>query len=92
MKIRFEYDSVHEEIVLIPSGFSSFEWSSFTRILSDYGEFTVSEGKNVCIPYRAFLGIRVEIARYIKNHGVSTEYTTEIRDITPTFTRLSSMQ
>ena len=81
MKIRFEYDSVHEEIVLIPSGFSSFEWSSFTRILSDYGEFTVSEGKNVCIPYRAFLGIRVEIARYIKNHGVSTEYTTEIRDI-----------
>lgn len=81
MTIRFEYDSIREEILLIPEDFGAFEWSNFTRILSDYGEYKKIEGKGIGIPYRAFLIIRIEIARYIRNHRIRAEYSDEIRDI-----------
>lgn len=81
MTIRFEYDSIREEILLIPEDFGAFEWNNFTRILSDYGEYKKIEGKGIGIPYRAFLIIRIEIARYIRNHRIRAEYSDEIRDI-----------
>ena len=80
MHIRFEYESISETIVLIPEQFEASEWKSFVRIISDYSS-NVQEGCQLIFPIRAFIGIRKEIAKYIRNHGISCSYSDKFRDV-----------
>ena len=75
--------------MLSPVDFTAFSWSGFTRILSDYGDYKIADASKVCIPFRVFVGIRVEIARYIKNHGIRAEYSEQIRSILKTINKKS---
>ena len=79
MTIGFEFDPAHEAIRLIPTGFSTIEWDSFVRIISDYGDVSFDDDRSLCIPFKVFIGIRLEIARYIKNHGITAEYSDRVR-------------
>ena len=38
MLIHFEYDNLHEGILLTPVGFNDSEWNNFVRIISDYSD------------------------------------------------------
>ncbi len=84
MRIRFEYDSVKEYVVLIPEDFGALEWGNFVRIISDYSSGSIQEGNQLKFPLRIFIGIRKEIAKYVRNHGISCEYSDKIREVLKT--------
>jgi len=84
MLIRFEYEKTHEDILLIPEGFTKEAWSSFVRIISDYSGNIQQDSAVLVIPYRSFIGIRTEIARYIRNHHIGTHYSEKVREILQT--------
>lgn len=81
MRIRFEYDFITENVVLLPEDFEISEWKGFVRIISDYSSSNVQEGNQLRFPFRVFIGIRKEIARYIKNHGIGYVYSDKFREI-----------
>lgn len=81
MLIRFEYDNLHEGILLTPVGFNDSEWNNFVRIISDYSDFILRDDKTLFMPFRAFLGTRNQIARYLKNHGIKADYSQKIRQV-----------
>lgn len=81
MRIRFEYDPVKESIILIPENFEISEWKSFVRIISDYSSSSIQEGNQLRFPFRVFIAIRKEVAKYIKNHGISCSYSDKIREV-----------
>ena len=80
MLIRFEYDNLHDGIVLTPVDFTDSEWKSFVRIISDYSDSILQDAQTLFIPFRAFLGIRSQIAKYLKNHGIRADYS-KMRDV-----------
>lgn len=84
MLIRFEYDKTHEDILLIPEGFTKEAWKGFVRIISDYSGNIQQDNDILVVPYRTFIGIRTEIARYIKNHHIGTQYSDKVREILQT--------
>jgi len=81
VRIQFEYDAMHENICLIPHEFLDSEWKAFVRIISDYSGGIVQEGCSLHIPYRIFIGIRAEIAKYIRNHGFGAGYSNQVREL-----------
>ena len=81
MLIHFEYDNLHEGILLTPVGFNDSEWNNFVRIISDYSDFIFHDEKTLFLPFRAFLGIRGQIAKYLKNHRIRADYSQKIRQV-----------
>ena len=80
MRIRFEYESISETVVLIPEDYEVSEWKGFVRIISDYCSNNIQEGAQLIFPIRAFLGVRKEIAKYIRNHGFTYTYSEKFRE------------
>lgn len=81
MLICFEYDSVNETIKLIPTGFNDNDWRGFVRIITDYSNSILQMDGMLIIPYRAFIGVRSEIAKYLRNHGIRAEFSKTVRDM-----------
>ena len=81
MRIRFEYSSINESVILTPEDFELSEWKNFVRIISDYSSSNIQEGNQIRFPFRVFMGIRREIAKYIRNHGISPVYSADFRDV-----------
>lgn len=81
MRIRFEYDSINKSIVLTPEEFDFSEWKNFVRIISDYSSGNIQEGSQMRFPFRVFIGIRKEIAKYIRNHGIKPVFSDKFREI-----------
>ena len=81
MRIQFEYDGINECIRIIPQDFDEESWQSFVRIISDYSPNIVLADSVLLIPYRVFIGIRGEIARYLKNHGISASFSSKVREL-----------
>lgn len=81
MRIRFEYDSISESIILTPEEFNFSEWKSFVRIISDYSSGNLQEGNQMRFPFRVFIGIRKEVAKYIRNHGIKPVYSDKFREV-----------
>ena len=81
MRIQFEYDGINECIKLVPQDFTEESWQSFVRIISDYSPgIIISEGI-LLVPYRVFIGIRSQIAQYLKNHGISMAISARVREL-----------
>lgn len=81
MLIRFEYDSMDETIKLIPTGFSDSDWRGFVRIITDYSNSILQKDGMLLIPYRVFIGVRSEIAKYLRNHNIHTEFAPKVREL-----------
>lgn len=81
MRIRFEYDALIESVVLIPEDFAILEWKNFIRIISDYSSSSIQEGNQLKFPFRVFIGIRKEIAKYVRNHGINCVYSEKFREV-----------
>lgn len=81
MRIRFEYDSINENIILTPEEFDISEWKNFVRIISDYSSGNIQEGNQMRFPFRVFIGIRKEIAKYVRNHGIKPVYSDKFREV-----------
>lgn len=81
MKLFFEYDNLHENIQIIPSEYTESEWKGFVRIISDYSEAVIQIENMIIVSYRAFIGIRSEIGKYVKNHHVKTEFSLKAKAI-----------
>ena len=81
MQLNFEYDVYQESICIEPFGFTDSEWDGFVRIISDYSSAILQLDKKMLVPYRVFLGIRIEIAKYIKNHSIETILSPKVREI-----------
>lgn len=84
MLIRFEYESVNEIIKLVPTGFSDSDWRGFVRIISDYSTSILQMDGMLLIPYRIFIAVRGEIAKYLRNHDIRTEFTPKVRELLKT--------
>lgn len=78
MRIRFEYDARTEHVVLMPEEHSGPEWDRFVRIISDYGS-NLQADRRLSVPLRAFLGVRREIAQYLRDHGIGCVYAEPVR-------------
>lgn len=81
MKLFFEYDNLHENIQIIPSDYMESEWKGFVRIISDYSAAVIQVENMIIVSYRAFIGIRSEIGKYVKNHHVKTEFSPKAKAI-----------
>ena len=81
MLISFEYNNIDETIKLTPQGFSNIEWSGFVRIISDYTVSSILQNGVLIIPYSAFIKVRIEIARYLRNHNIQANFSQEVRDL-----------
>lgn len=81
MQIRFEYDSIQENIKLIPIAYLDNDWHSFVRIITDYSSSILQNDNSLIIPFRVFLGLRLEIAKYLKNHSITPEFTPKVREL-----------
>ena len=84
MLIRFEYDSMDETIKLIPDGFSDGDWRGFVRIISDYNNSILQLDGMLIIPYRVFIGVRIEIAKYLRNHDIKAGFSQKVKDLLET--------
>ncbi len=81
MQLRFEFDNYQDNIRIEPIGFTDSEWDGFIRIISDYSSAILQLDGKLFIPYRVFLGIRSEIAQYLRNHSIGTSFSPKVRDI-----------
>ena len=84
MKLFFEYDNLHENIQIIPSDYMESEWKGFVRIISDYSAAVIQIENMIIVSYRAFIGIRSEIGKYVKNHHVKTEFSSKAKAVLST--------
>ncbi len=84
MQIRFDYDSTQEIITVKPLGFTDNEWRGFVRIIMDYSSAIIQVDNLLIIPYRVFIGVRSEIARYLKNHDIGAEFSPKVRELLKT--------
>ncbi len=78
MELVISYDPREEAVVLTPEA-DGETWSGFVRILSDYSGAIRQAGGALRIPHRAFLAVREEIARYLRNHGGRVRLTPQVR-------------
>ena len=81
MQLCFEFDNYQDTIRIEPSGFSSNEWDGFVRIISDYSSAILQLDGKLFVPYRVFLGIRAEIAQYLRNHNIGASFSPKVREI-----------
>lgn len=82
MLLRFTYDSIQENIIIEPEGFSDSDWRGFVRIITDYSSSIQQNDRMLLIPYRVFLGIRSEIAHYLRNHNnIHSEFSQKVREL-----------
>lgn len=79
MLIRFEYDSTRETVTIAPAGVKAAEWHRFVRIISDYSPSILQLDGRLLIPYRVFIGVRREIAKYLCNHDIQAEFSSSVR-------------
>jgi len=84
MQIRFDYNAIQESIIVIPAGFNETEWRGFVRIISDYSASILQANETLIIPYRVFIGVRTEIAKYLRNHSIQPEFTEKVRELLQT--------
>lgn len=81
MKLFFEYDNLHENIQIIPSDHNESEWKGFVRIISDYSAAVLYLDTMIVVSYRAFIGIRNEIGKYVRNHHIKTEFSPKAKEL-----------
>ena len=81
MQLHFEFDNYQNSIRIEPTGFSDAEWDGFVRIISDYSASILRLDGMLMVPYRVFLGIRSEIAKYLRNHNIGTVFSSKVREI-----------
>lgn len=82
MKWIFGYDSLTESVILDTGMPDDVLWHTFVCLLGGDSFSIKQKGDQVRIPIRTFLGLRVKIAQFIRNHDdeISTEFTDEIRN------------
>lgn len=81
MRLLIEYDDYQGVVLLTPDGIGDYEWGSFVRIISDYTSSYVHNRKSLEVPFRVFLGIRIEVAQFLRNHGIQASFSPEVRSI-----------
>lgn len=84
MLISFDYDAIRECIRINLTEYEEIERRTFVRIISDCSGEILRDNDVLYVPYRVFIGIRSELARYIRNHNISYKYSDKIKEILQT--------
>lgn len=66
---------------MTPAGFEAGEWQGFVRIISDYSPSILQMDGLLFVPYRVFIGVRREVAKYLRNHDIQAAFSPKVREL-----------
>lgn len=70
MTLHIDINERSQEAVLIPGDIAADEWDSLIRILGDFTPVVNRVGDVVSIPWRGFVLLKLELAKFVKSRNV----------------------
>ena len=83
-KISITWDPITECVVLSQNSKDAILWCDFVRIISDYTDSYTLTGNKLIVPVQVFLVVRQEIAKFMRNHGISASMSDDIKALLKT--------
>ena len=78
MKLFIDFNAQRQDALLKQENIPIHEWKSFLRILNDFTTNILQYENVVYVPWRAFIVVRSEIAKFAKGHAIDVVLSPEV--------------
>ena len=78
MRLYIDFNAYRQEALLKQENIPIHVWKSFLRILADFTTEILQYEDIVYIPWRAFIVVRSEIAKFAKGHAIDVVLSSEV--------------